>query len=956
MSNLDDGRLTLKKEKDFRSNPWKFAKSICQGKSEVKPSFSKEECFSYFTAQYSNPSSQYQGLPEWAPQVMHPPNVETDFDLSPITPRLVKTTLQKCSSSSSPGPDSISYLHLRQLPSCHHFLATLFSKIILQKAPGPRSWYSGKITLIHKAGNPSLPANFRPIALTSCIGKIFHKIIAKRLERYIVSNEIVDVSTQKGFISGINGTMEHTFTLNSLLENAKANSLPIFVTFLDLKNAFGSVPHALILDMLQHIRLPSEMISYVADCYSKLQAKVSTENWQTSHFPVQRGIFQGDTLSPLLFLIAFQPILHLAASLEMEGYQLLLPIPESEGLPPPDSYIYILWDEVSSDEPQGWYLCQVMEYYANGLAKVKYLNSSAIEIISLKSTPWHFTRKSAKKFLPPEATPPKFPLKRVREQALQPKSITSSSRKVKAFADDLTVISRSLSSHQKVLETTVIKCKDMDLQVRPDKCVSILYNGKKVLDDSSVQLPSGSTNSIRAAPTKFLGGYVGHTHSATRKAASTRLLKVISKALDEIDKQPIRAEYKCWTLKHYLAPSLHLYLAIEDIPEETIKQVQAKVNKIVKKWLNLPRSATLAALYHPTVLGLPFFPHLRPKAKVDYLRAITTTSDPLLQELAQSFSTQNLPSSIPPASLDLLKSARESIKDLPPSKPALQLKHATRKVTEAHQVTHWDNHLDTLSVQSQFKDIVILEGDCKIWSRIQSGLPAGQLSFLLKAGTDCLPTPLNLCRWKIQTDPKCPLCSWPQPTTKHILNGCPTALNQGRYTWRHDSVLQTFAKALVPALSPSETLYADLPGLTASNNPPATIPTSLSTTSDRPDLVIVSGGDVHILELTIPANTIENLNEARHRKQAKYQPLIEDLESHPRTMEVSYCTIEVGSLGHYPPSAIQALRKACPSLAKNEAKDIMAQAAKVAVGCSYYIFRARPSKDWDSHKTLYTLL
>jgi hypothetical protein len=102
-----------------------------------------------------------------------------------------------------------------------------------------------------------------------------------------------------------------------------------------------------------------------------------------------------------------------------------------------------------------------VEYYA----KVKYLNSSATEIISLKSTPWHFTRKSAKKFLPPEATPPKFPLKKVREEALQPKSITLSSHKVKPFTDDLTVISRSLSSHQKVLEATVIKCKDMDLQV-----------------------------------------------------------------------------------------------------------------------------------------------------------------------------------------------------------------------------------------------------------------------------------------------------------------------------------------------------------------------------------------------------------------------------------------------------------------------------------------------------------
>ena len=792
--------------------------------------------------------------------------------------------------------------------------------------------------------------------VTRCIGKVFHKIIAKRLERYLVTNKIIDTSTQKGFISGINGTMEHTFALNSILENARANSLPIFVTLLDLKNAFGSIPHALIIDMLQHVHLPTEVISYVADCYSKLQAVVATKEWQTNYFTIQRGIFQGDTLSPLLFLVAFQPIICLANSLETEGYQLQLQIPESEGLPPPDAYVYILWDEESSDEPQGWYLCQILEYYCNGLTKVKYLDSSATEILNLKSTSWHFTRKSAKKFLPPEATPPEFPLKKIRERAQQTKTAASSRHKVKGFADDLTVISRSLSSHQNLLETTVTKCNDLDLHLRLDKCVSILYNGKKLLDDSSVQLPSGRTSSIRTAPTKFLGGYIGHSRSVTTQSASSRLLKTASNALGEIDKQPIRGEYKCWILKHYLAPSLHFYLAIDDIPEETIKRLQTRVNKIVKKWLNLPRSATLATVYHPSVLAMPFFPHARLKAKVDYLRAISTSQDPLLCELSQSLSTQNLPMSIPSPSFDILQAARDSIGHLPSVKPASQLKKVTRHLIQAHQASYWDTHLETLTVQSKFKDVVALETDCQVWNRIQFGLPAGQLSFLLRAGADCLPTPLNLRRWRIQTDPKCPLCSWPQPTTMHVLNGCATALNQGRYTWRHDSVLQTLVKAIIPALGQSETLYADLPGLRSSNNPPATIPQDLSTSSDRPDLVVISGSDVHILELTIPANTSENLQEARRRKQVKYQSLITDLESHPRTRKVTYSTIEVGSLGHYPLSAVQALRETCPSLTKNEANKVMAQAAKVAVGCSYHVFRARQSSDWDSHKPFYSLL
>ena len=476
----------------------------------MKPVFPKSACYNYFQSQCSCPSGAYQGLPEWIPQIMPTPDIEAGFDCSPITPCQVKSILRKCSSSSTPGPDSISYFHLWQLPSCHHFLATLYSKILQGKQPGPKSWYSGRIILIHKSGNPSLPSNFRPIALKSCIGKHFHRIIARRLEKFLLANNIIDTSVQKGFLSGVNGTMEHLFALNSLLENVRLYNLPIFVTFLDLKNAFGSVPHNLILDMLSHIQLPSEVTSYIAQCYSKLEAQVSTKEWSTSHFAIRRGIFQGDTLSPLLFLIAFQPVIKLAGTLEPDGYRLQLAIPESEGLPPPDSFIYVEWDVEESDEPKGWYLCRVMEYFTNGLARLEYQCNLATEVLDLKSVQWHLTRKSCCKFLSLSKTPPVFTLKKVREEARKTKMTTSTCHKTKAFADDLTVISSSLTSHKEVLEATVEKCQDIDLHVRPDKCVSILYNGKKLLENATVQLPTGRSCSIHAAPTKFLGGNIAH--------------------------------------------------------------------------------------------------------------------------------------------------------------------------------------------------------------------------------------------------------------------------------------------------------------------------------------------------------------------------------------------------------------------------------------------------------------
>ena len=104
-------------------------------------------------------------------------------------------------------------------------------------------------------------------------------------------------------------------------------------------------------------------------------------------------------------------------------------------------------------------------------------------------------------------------------------------------------------------------------------------------------------------------------------------------------------------------------------------------------------------------------------------------------------------------------------------------------------VAHWNSTLDPLQVQSKFKDIVVLEGTSHVWNRVLAGLHVGQLSFLLRAGANCLPTPMNLCRWNYRVSNSCPLCQSPNGTTAHILNGCPEALNQGRFSWKHDSVL-----------------------------------------------------------------------------------------------------------------------------------------------------------------------
>ena len=80
-------------------------------------------------------------------------------------------------------------------------------------------------------------------------------------------------------------------------------------------------------------------------------------------------------------------------------------------------------------------------------------------------------------------------------------------------------------------------------------------------------------------------------------------------------------------------------------------------------------------------------------------------------------------------------------------------------------------------------------------------MPANLTSFCLASTCDTLPSPTNLKRWRITTEAMCTLCSKDVCTTAHILGACNVALQQGRYTFRHDTVLHQVIEALQTFIS-----------------------------------------------------------------------------------------------------------------------------------------------------------
>ena len=210
-------------------------------KLRKKPTFDKSVADDFYPKTYSVPPVFDTTKLNWFPHL----NIEqsNELNMSPIIPKDVKGVISKKKSTSDPGPDALTYGILKHLPATHHFMATLYSKLLLKSPKPPSLWQTSKIALIYKRNEQDNPRNFRMIALTSIVGKVFHQILSSRTLEFMTNNGYIDNSMQKAFINNINGTIEHNQLLQEIIQHARHHKKTCHITFFDLKDAFGSISH-----------------------------------------------------------------------------------------------------------------------------------------------------------------------------------------------------------------------------------------------------------------------------------------------------------------------------------------------------------------------------------------------------------------------------------------------------------------------------------------------------------------------------------------------------------------------------------------------------------------------------------------------------------------------------------------------------------------------------------------
>ncbi len=218
----------------------------------------------------------------------------------------------KRTKNTSPGADGIEYRHLKKLDKSGQILEALYAAIWRLRIPD--QWKMANTILIHKKGSTDDVSNFRPISLLSTLYKLFSGIMAARLTDVAVKHSWISPE-QKGFLPGVRGIQEHTQLLQMLVDAAKKQRHltggELSITWLDLRNAFGSIPHRYLTELFNSLPIPPRLRELFIDIYTNNRTAFILGK-STVEVSLTTGVRQGDALSAAVFLLAAEPLVRAA--------------------------------------------------------------------------------------------------------------------------------------------------------------------------------------------------------------------------------------------------------------------------------------------------------------------------------------------------------------------------------------------------------------------------------------------------------------------------------------------------------------------------------------------------------------------------------------------------------------------------------------------------------------------
>ena len=928
----NDMRARANAEKHFKKDPNAAAAKLFKSNNNGAPTFSKEEATAYFEKTYHDPGRGHVYEP--LPDLPRPAMPESFWKLRPPTQKEIRKAVRPKANKAAPGLNSLTYVPYKKCPAIQLLLHRFFQKVWNSKDV-PEDWAAAFIVLLSKDPDKlHVPSEFRPIAITNTVGKIFFSVISSRLQTFLVKNKYILKTTQKGFLAGVAGCVEHSFTLFEALREAKDEARQIVVAWIDLANAYGSVRHNLIQFALNWYHVPAEVQALVFDYYNKLMAKVVTKEWSTGFFLFDIGLFQGCVLSTILFDCVFQLLLDFLKPHESAGYKF------------------------KHAEVQ-----RMSRAYADDLA-------FSAQTPAALQTAVHTTDK----FLEWTVTMKAKPRKCIAVGFRQFDHRTDSGQYTKHHSTKWSAF---------------------------DPIVYIADKKMRFIVD-----PTMPSDELLYDHFKFLGRWA--SVDLTDHKVRTHIMNKFVEDVKLVQRSKFNGLMKLWIYQHYLLARLSWPFLINDLARSFAAKMDEYIKVRLKRWAGLYRGADLGCLFRPRStsggLGLSSIKMHFEKMQVIKCSLLESSDDPDVTKLYRSRAARTAKWKVKwSASTATAKYAADALLQarFPAATSRRGLGHgdfnAVPSKSESRQLRVGQIASQDAEARLAHSTSLCRQGSWTTWhertvpfdlswQNLIYGPGPYVIKFVLNATIKSCRTPDMLALWGYKKKADCVLCDRPLCTLHHILSNCKTALNQGRYTWRHDSVLAYLEPLLAAHIkahngshrpraknAPAVGLKFVQAGAVGSKPRKSTrpqtsllegandwrllvdvkqrlvFPPEIYSTAQRPDIVIWSPSlrKVYPVELTVPAE--EGIEAAQNRKLGRYTPLVTTINEGKR-WNAKLMTIEVGARGFVARTMFSFLRKVGlnSTRSRKACRDLSTSVAK----CSYAILLSRESPHWDRNREL----
>jgi len=299
---------------DIVSNPkafWNFVNS--KRKGDDFPNFMKYKDFSS-----SNPNDICEFFRDFFSSSYNSSVFEADekaFDHLGIFPKttfttvlinedIVKKYLDKLTNNTSPGPDGIPEIILK---NCSKTLANplgIIFNLSINSGTFPSIWKDSYTRPIHKKGHKNDVCNYRPIAKLSAIPKIFELIIFDSIYPHCKTFLTVN---QHGFVKN-KSTVTNLIESTSIFIKNMEDGCQTDTIYTDLSKAFDLLPHSIILLKLRMLGFPCLFLKWVQSYLLDRSYTVIFRSAKSSPFKANSGVPQGSHLGPLLFIISINDV------------------------------------------------------------------------------------------------------------------------------------------------------------------------------------------------------------------------------------------------------------------------------------------------------------------------------------------------------------------------------------------------------------------------------------------------------------------------------------------------------------------------------------------------------------------------------------------------------------------------------------------------------------------------